>query len=91
MCADPTYIPIQRTVMTNATQASQAVVDYFRVVAGAVGPIGFSVQKTEVEGDRWFIECSYFEHIGARDRTSYRVEVDKDTGDVVRVEAIRPA
>jgi hypothetical protein len=74
--------------MVDAQQATQAVVDYFRTVAGAIGPIGFSVEKTERSGDEWVVFCSYFVFLGARSRTSYRVEVDAESGAVARVETL---
>ncbi|MBM4320404.1 MAG: hypothetical protein FJ125_10685 [Deltaproteobacteria bacterium] len=74
--------------MIDATQAAAAVVEYFKTVAGAAGPLGFSVQHSEAEGDAWVVECSYWEYFGARERSSFKVEVDTESGKIRRVQRL---
>lgn len=71
----------------DALQASAAARHYFSTVLGDRDPLGFGVQRTVLVDQKWVIECSYFEWMGAADRTPFRVEVDALEGNILSVEA----
>lgn len=75
-------------MLVDALKASEAARRYFSAVVGGRDPLGFGVQRTVLSDQKWIIECSYFEWMGASDRTLFRVEVDAQQGNILSVEAI---